>query len=55
MPPRDGYEPRGYDRRPPPPGGDRYAPYPSPSTGRPRTPPRGRDDYDRMPPRSVGR
>ncbi|EIM92491.1 uncharacterized protein STEHIDRAFT_127304 [Stereum hirsutum FP-91666 SS1] len=58
-----GYPPRGYpppprdydryDRRAPPPG-DRYAPYPPPVAGRPRTPPvggpvRGRDDFDRPP------
>ncbi|KAI0320438.1 hypothetical protein OF83DRAFT_583250 [Amylostereum chailletii] len=44
-----------YDRRPPPPG-DRYA-YP-PGGARPRTPPiggppRGRDDFDRPPPRDF--
>ncbi|KIJ45699.1 hypothetical protein M422DRAFT_251007 [Sphaerobolus stellatus SS14] len=50
LPPRDAYEPRGFDRRPPPPN-DRYSSYP-PHSGRPRTPPppRPRDDYERMPP-----
>lgn len=60
--PNDSPYPRGYDapprdfeRRGPAPPGDRYPPYSA--TGRPRTPPgpppRGRDDYDRPPPRYV--
>ncbi|KAF8528027.1 hypothetical protein BU17DRAFT_81254 [Hysterangium stoloniferum] len=48
-PSRDVYDSRGYDKRPPP--NDRYPPYPPPG-GRPRTPPRARDDYDKPhPPR----
>ncbi|KAJ7655177.1 hypothetical protein DFH06DRAFT_1201807 [Mycena polygramma] len=35
-----------YDRRP----HERYPPYPPAAGGRARTPPRGRDDYDRAPP-----
>jgi len=39
-----------YDRRGPPP--ERYPPYPPPSSGRRSPPPaRGRDDFDRPPPR----
>jgi hypothetical protein len=56
-PPRDLYD--RYDRRPPPPG-DRYAAYPpGPPAVRSRSPlgggplPRGRDEFDRPPPRYV--
>lgn len=53
-----GYDgPRDVDRRGPPPPTDRYPPFSAP---RPRTPPgapppRGRDDFDRAPPRFVNR
>ncbi|THH27085.1 hypothetical protein EUX98_g7105 [Antrodiella citrinella] len=54
-PARDYYD--RYDRRAPPPAADRYGYPPAAASGRPRSPPgappRGREEYDRPPPRDY--